>query len=154
MSIQIELNKDIDTYKTGQFKGLTLKEIIFSALTLGSGCGITFICNHFFKIPVEIAIYFALPVSAVIALSGFYRYNDMTFLEKIKRVLIVTYSKPYVYETEEEFLHLNDVEKVVMSEKHADVKKEIISGEDAKEVEDQGKFKKFLEKFKKRGELK
>lgn len=102
--IELEINKDIEEYKIGMFKGLTAGELIFAALTVGVGTAVTIGCNYIMKVPIEVAIYFAIPIAAPFALTGFYQYNGMSFWEKMKRMFVVTYSSTYPYATEEEFL--------------------------------------------------
>ena len=75
----IEINKDIQKYKETVVMGLTAKQLIFSAASvLAGGAIVLLLYKH---IGLTVSAYIAIPVVAPIALSGFYSYNGMSFME-------------------------------------------------------------------------
>jgi hypothetical protein len=76
----IEVNKNIDNYKESVVLGLTARQLIFSIISLIVGGGIVLLTYPY----VGLTTYIAIPVVAPIALTGFYSYNGMTFVEMMK----------------------------------------------------------------------
>lgn len=81
----IEINKDLDHYKESVVMGLTARQLIFSVLSVIAGGGIVLLLYR--HIGLTAGTYIAVPVVAPIALSGFYSYNGMTFMEVVRRKL-------------------------------------------------------------------
>ena len=81
----IEINKNIDNYKESVVMGLTARQLIYSVLSVAIGGGI--VLALYKNIGLTASTYIAIPVVAPIALSGFYSYNGMTFMEMVKRKL-------------------------------------------------------------------
>ena len=79
----IEINKDIQNYKESVVLGLTVRQLLFSVLSVVAGGGIVFLTYPY--VGLTTSAYIAIPVVAPIALSGFYSYNGMTFMEMMKR---------------------------------------------------------------------
>ena len=81
----IEVNKDIQNYKESVVLGLTARQLIFSAVSLVVGGGIVLLSYPY--VGLTTSAYIAIPAVAPIALSGFYSYNGMTFMEMMKKKL-------------------------------------------------------------------
>lgn len=81
----IEINKNIDNYKESVVMGLTARQLVYSILSVVIGGGIVLLLYK--HIGLTASTYIAIPVVAPIALSGFYSYNGMTFMEMVKRKL-------------------------------------------------------------------
>lgn len=81
----IEINKDIERYTESFLLGLTLKQSVYSGLSLLSGCLVVFLLYE--KIGMTFSCYIAVPVVAPIALCGFYTYNSMSFPEILTKYL-------------------------------------------------------------------
>jgi len=75
----IEVNKNIDNYKESVVLGLTGRQLIFSIISLIVGGGIVLLTYPY--VGLTTSAYIAIPVVAPIALTGFYSYNGMTFVE-------------------------------------------------------------------------
>ena len=96
----IEINKDIDRYQESVALGLTVKQLIYAALSMIAGAGIVLLLQK--QIGLTLAAYVAVPVVAPLALQGFYQYNGMSFMEVMKRKLYFTFlNHPLVYVSEE-----------------------------------------------------
>ena len=78
----IEVNKNIDNYKESVVLGLTARQLIFSILSLLAGGGIVLLTYPY--VGLTTSAYIAIPVVAPIALTGFYSYNGMTFMQMMK----------------------------------------------------------------------
>ncbi len=79
----IEMNKDIEKYQELVVWGLTVKQLLFSALSLLAGGGIVLLTYQ--TVGLTTAAYLAIPVAAPIALGGFYSYHGMSFYEVTRR---------------------------------------------------------------------
>lgn len=78
----IEINKNIDNYKESVVLGLTARQLIFSVIALVAGGSIVFVTYPY--VGLTTSAYIAIPVVAPIALSGFYSFNGMSFMEMLK----------------------------------------------------------------------
>lgn len=78
----IEINKNIDNYKESVVLGLTARQLIFSVISLIAGGGIVLVVYPY--VGLTTSTYIAIPVVAPIALTGFYSYNGMTFMQMMK----------------------------------------------------------------------
>lgn len=79
----IEINKDIERYQESVMMGLTLKQLVYSAVSVAVGGSIVFLLYRY--IGLTASAYVAVPVVAPIALGGFYSYNGMSFYEVMKK---------------------------------------------------------------------
>ena len=78
----IEINKNIDNYKESVVLGLSARQLVYSVLSVAAGGGIVLLlCRH---VGLTVSTYIAIPVVAPIAMTGFYSYHGMTFLEMMK----------------------------------------------------------------------
>lgn len=78
----IEINKDIQKYKESVALGLTAKQLIFSLASVAIGGLIVLLTYKY--VGLTTSAYIAIPVVAPIALSGFYSFNGMSFMEMIR----------------------------------------------------------------------
>lgn len=78
----IDINKNIDNYKETVVLGLTAKQLVYSVLSVAVGGGIVLLLYQ--KAGLTVSAYIAIPAVAPIALSGFYSYNGMGFMEMMK----------------------------------------------------------------------
>lgn len=78
----IDINKNIDNYKETVVLGLTAKQLIYSILSVAVGGGIVLLLYQ--KVGLTVSAYIAIPAVTPIALSGFYSYNGMGFMEMMK----------------------------------------------------------------------
>lgn len=97
--MNLVINKDIEKYRKDVWKGMTGRELVFSALTIGTGAAITFPLIYFFHVPVKVAIYVAIPFCCFIAICGFGNFGDMTFMEFLKKYWQVAFSEPLLFES-------------------------------------------------------
>ena len=112
----IEINKDIQNYKESVVLGLTARQLVFSALSVVCGGGIVILTYPY--VGLTTSAYIAIPVVAPIALSGFYSYNGMTFMEMMKRKLHFAFgNRALTYISEE-------VEKAIQQHRNEEVAKQ------------------------------
>ncbi len=78
----IEINKDIDRYKESVVMGLTARQLVFSLASVAIGGGIVLFIYPY--VGLTLSAYIAIPAVAPVALSGFYSYNGMTFMEMMR----------------------------------------------------------------------
>lgn len=109
----IEVNKDIDRYKETVVMGLTARQLVFSIASVVVGGGIVLLLYRY--VGLTVSAYIAIPAVAPIALSGFYSYNGMTFMQMMKKKLHFAFkNKPLTYlstegETEVEQIRLEEL---------------------------------------------
>lgn len=114
----IEINKDIQNYKESVVFGLNARQLIFSVLSVVSGGGIVFLTYPY--VGLTTSAYIAIPVVAPIALSGFYSYNGMTFMEMMKRKLHFAFGNralTYISEEGESAIQQHKAEEMVKQKK-------------------------------------
>lgn len=128
----IEINKDIDRYQESVALGLTVKQLIYAALSLIAGAGIVLLLQK--QIGLTLAAYVAVPVVAPLALQGFYQYNGMSFMEVMKRKLFFAFlNRPLVYVSEKgeaamRAYRAEDVAKEMQQKRNKNKRKHISNG--------------------------
>ena len=80
--MHIEVNRDLDKFKESVCLGLSARQLIYSVIALALGSGIVLLAYPY--VGLTIAAYIAVPVVAPIALTGFYSYHGLTFVEMLK----------------------------------------------------------------------
>ena len=99
--MHIEVNRDLDKFKESVVLGLSARQLIFSIIALVLGAGIVLLVYPY--VGLTIATYIAVPVVAPIALTGFYSYHGMTFVEMMKRKIHLSGKQPALkYESTED----------------------------------------------------
>lgn len=95
--MQTPINQDIDKFKDDFFKGLTMKETMWGAA--GFLVGVILIGFQYFylHIPVEIAVFIALPFIAILAINGFYTRNGLSFIQLTLLKFKISKSPTLVY---------------------------------------------------------
>ncbi|MCM1159521.1 MAG: PrgI family protein [Clostridium sp.] len=78
----IEISKDVENYKETVVLGLTAKQLIYSVLSVIVGGGIVLLLYK--KVGLTTSAYIAIPAVTPIAMTGFYSYNGLSFLEMMK----------------------------------------------------------------------
>ena len=89
----IEINKNIDNYKV---LGLSARQLVYSVLSVAAGGGIVLLLYRY--VGLTVSAYIAIPVVAPIAMTGFYSYHGMTFMEMMKLKLYFAFAnRTYTY---------------------------------------------------------
>lgn len=78
----IEINKNIDNYKESVVLGLSARQLVYSVLSVVAGGGIVLLLYR--HVGLTVSTYIAIPVVVPIAMTGFYSYHGMTFMEMMK----------------------------------------------------------------------
>ena len=119
----IEINKDIEKYQESVAMGLSAKQLVYSVLALGSGCGIVFLLYE--KIRLTFSCYVAVPIVAPIALCGFYSYNGMGLREVFTRYMKSIFrNKALVFQSSGYREMVSEIRAKEEAEKRAAVRKE------------------------------
>ena len=106
--MSVEINRDIDKFQESVVLGLTAKQLIDSVLSVLVGGAIVLISYK--KVGLTVSAYIAIPVVAPIALSGFYSFNGMSFMQMMKkRIHFMFKVKPLIYRSTENVSELKDV---------------------------------------------
>lgn len=92
----IEINKNIDNYKESVVLGLSARQLVYSVLSVAAGGGIVLLLYR--HVGLTVSTYIAIPVVAPIAMTGFYSYHGMTFMEMMKLKLHFAFAnRTYTY---------------------------------------------------------
>lgn len=92
----IEINKNIDNYKESVVLGLSARQLLYSVLSVTVGGGIVLLLYRY--VGLTVSAYIAIPVVAPIAMTGFYSYHGMTFIEMMKLKLHFAFAnRTYTY---------------------------------------------------------
>ena len=114
--MSVEINRDIDKFQESVVLGLTAKQLIASVLSILVGGAIVLISYK--KVGLTVSAYIAIPVVAPIALSGFYSFNGMSFMQMMKkRIHFMFKVKPLIYRSTENVSELKDVALEMEAEK-------------------------------------
>ena len=109
--MSVEINKDIDNFQESVVLGLTAKQLAASVLSVLVGGVIVFL-------GLTVSAYIAIPVVAPIALSGFYSFNGMSFMQMMKKKIQFMFkAKPLVYKSTESVDELKQTAAKVEEEK-------------------------------------
>ena len=128
----IEVNKDIDRYKESVVMGLTARQLVFSIASVIVGGGIVLLLYGY--VGLTVSAYIAIPAVTPIALSGFYSYNGMTFMQMMKRKLHFAFcNKPLTYVSSE---GETQIRQIRMEEMAADKKNKNRAGQNTDKKED------------------
>lgn len=124
INVSVEINRDIDKFQESVVLGLTAKQLIASVLSVLIGGAIVLLSYK--KVGLTASAYIAIPVVAPIALSGFYSYNGMSFMQMMKkRIHFMLKVKPLVYRSTENVSELKDIALQMEAEKKkAEISKE------------------------------
>ena len=114
--MSVEINKDIDKFQESVVLGLTAKQLAASVLSVLVGGVIVFLTYK--KVGLTVSAYIAIPVVAPIALSGFYSFNGMSFMQMMKKKIQFMFkAKPLVYKSTESVDELKQIAAKVEEEK-------------------------------------
>ena len=114
--MSVEINKDIDNFQESVVLGLTAKQLAASVLSVLVGGVIVFLTYK--KVGLTVSAYIAIPVVAPIALSGFYSFNGMSFMQMMKKKIQFMFkAKPLVYKSTESVDELKQTAAKVEEEK-------------------------------------
>ncbi len=96
IAVVIEINKNIDNYKESVVLGLSARQLVYSVLSVAVGGGIVLLLYRY--VGLTVSAYIAIPVVAPIAMTGFYSYHGMTFMEMMKLKLYFAFAnRTYTY---------------------------------------------------------
>lgn len=93
------INEDVAGYKNEFWKGLTFREFFFGVLAILIGCGIILVLTLKLKMGLNLAITLTMPLIVVIGMCGFYKKNEMTFFQLIRRKISLWRQKPLLYKS-------------------------------------------------------
>ena len=99
--MEIDMNRDLERFKESVFLGLNLRQILYSFLSLAAGAAVVLLIYPY--VGLTVSAYIAVPVVAPIALTGFYSYHGMTFVEKMKlKIQFMGKPRPLTYVSTED----------------------------------------------------
>lgn len=128
--MDIELSEDLRHYKESLVLGLTVKQLFFSILALGTGTGIVLLFYN--RIGITLSCYVATPFVVPLALTGFYNYHGLTFWQFAGKMIYFSFfNRPLVYGSTESieglkgtYLELGQEKEKAEQQKKKELKKE------------------------------
>lgn len=120
--MQIETNKNIDTYKDDFFKGLTLQQTVAAVAVLISAGSSFAVFYILVGLPMSISIYCALPFALPFAVAGFLKIRGMSpyvYLQKKHKVAAqpVFVRKPAYVQITTEYSENEEAGNITISQK-------------------------------------
>lgn len=100
--MQIETKKDIESaYKDEIFKGFSLKETI--AIVSAGAAGIAAVAGlwYFFRFPVEMGVYIAVPCMVPFLAMGFIKIQGLTPWGYLKEIVYTYRTRILIYDADE-----------------------------------------------------
>ena len=82
--MMIQVNENIDEYREDFYKGLTLRQTLFSGGAVAAGAAAFLFLHIVIGLPQSIALYAALPAVFPIAAAGFLKIHGMTLTQYLK----------------------------------------------------------------------
>ena len=109
--MEVEINKDIDRYSESVVMGLTLKQCAFSILSIVVGGAMVLLLYSY--VGLTAAVYISIPIVAPIAMTGFYSYQGMNFIEVVKLKLHFLFrNKPLLYQSTESVDEIKEYKQI------------------------------------------
>lgn len=108
--VEIKVNREIRNYNEAIFLGLSMRQLIFSALAIGVAIGVYFLLRD--VMPLETRSWVCILCAAPFGALGFVSYNGMT-AEKLL-IAVIKYlitPKVLVYQPENEFESMTEEAK-------------------------------------------
>lgn len=100
--MKIDMNKDFETeFQNTVWSGLTSREILIGGIALSLALGVGFLIWYFSGIPINVCVYFGLPVMAVIVGLGMIKYQGSSPWKLLKEIWYTQQVKELAYEAEE-----------------------------------------------------
>lgn len=84
--LSVNINRDVEQYQESVMAGMNAKQTIAVLAAVLVGAGVVCFSYFVIRVPIEIAVYLALPFCAPIILSVFGKDGDITIWEKMKGV--------------------------------------------------------------------
>ena len=98
--MQIKANQDVREYKEVVYWGMSLRQLVFSALAGGAALAVYFLCNR--RMSMELVSWLCVAAAVPFAAFGFIRWHGMPF-ERIIQVFIrsrLVLGKPLFFHTD------------------------------------------------------
>lgn len=99
--MKIEINKDFEEKYKSTYKGLTISEAITAVIALGIAGGVALAAWKFFGLPINVSIYFGVPVMVPVVVLGFYKYQGTRPVGLAREILYFIKTRELAVELEE-----------------------------------------------------
>lgn len=143
MSIEIKIPKEIKDYKEKFLFGLTVKQFVSLALALAICVPLYIFGKNF--IPEEMVSWLIIIIAAPILGIGFVKYQNMTFIQVVKRFFSMTFNPqrrkytelPVFWYCREKIIH----DRILVSEIK---RKEYLTERKKQQKQNKAKYKKYI----------
>lgn len=100
--MKINMNKDFETaFQSTAFKGFTWKEILTAGIALIAMGGIAAAVWYVTRLPIDVCVYFGIPVMIPIIGVGMLRYQGISMWGLMKEMWYMYRTRELPYEAEE-----------------------------------------------------
>lgn len=106
--MKIDINKDFEAhFQNTAWQGLTFRETLIGVAALAASSGIVMLVWHLTDLPVNVCVYFGIPVMIPIVVIGIMRYQGSGVWELMKELSYLKHTEEIPFEAEEyqEALH-------------------------------------------------
>lgn len=100
--MKINMNKDFEeAFQLTAWKGMTAQEVGTAAVAFGAAALVVFGVWKVTGIPVNISVYFGLPVMLPIAAAGIFKYQGSDLFHLVQEIRYMSKTKELAYEAGE-----------------------------------------------------
>lgn len=100
--MQIPINKDIEeAYQNEFWKGFTLRQVLFLALSALIIVGITVLVWWRTGLAPDVCVYIGIPFGIPTLLAGFWKIQDLTFTAYVKEIIYAKRTRILTYDAGE-----------------------------------------------------
>lgn len=100
--MKIDMNKDFETaFRNMAWKGLTVREVVTALIALGSAAGVVIAIWQATRVPINVCVYFGIPVMIPIVGVGLVRYQGSSAWEIGKEIWYLHKTRELPFEAEE-----------------------------------------------------
>lgn len=83
--MDMEFSRDIETFKSRGFKGISWNALLFGGLTVLTASAVIGFCTYCLHLPVLVGVYICVPFAFPIVQLGFSKKNGYTKMEILQR---------------------------------------------------------------------
>ena len=120
--MMIPINKNFDSYKDDFFKGLTMRQTLFTAATAVTVTISMLVCQMVLHLNSTISFYISFALALPLIAMGFLKVQGMTFMEFVKKQREASRQPVYFYVPELIYLQEKGID-ILSEEEKGEIKK-------------------------------
>lgn len=102
--MKIDINKDFETaFQATVWRGMTKREMVTAVAALSAAAAVIVLVWHTTGIPIDVCVYFGIPVMVPIVIIGLFRYQGSGLREILSEMMYLYHTRDLPYEAGEYF---------------------------------------------------